>query len=188
MSIGRPATIAMILGMLSLFGSSAATARVWKATPPTLAQDYAVILDTRSGNEFVELVWLVPEMIRADTAGAAEAKDILRQYVVIMFVHARLDRKTVTYTFDDIGTPEVTDATGKPLVMVPHEEMTPKSAGVVALLEAGFRQSFGAMGKGTKVLIFNPGDVSSCRSGRLSVRFADENYTWETPFPGCPSP
>ncbi len=58
---------------------------------------------------------------------------------------------------------------------------------MLAGLEAVLRQSLGAYGKGLKVFVFDKGDVDSCQKGQLSVQLAGENYTWETPFPGCSS-
>jgi hypothetical protein len=104
-----------------------------------------------------------------------------------MVIHAQLDKKTASFSFDDVGAPDVKDQSGKQLIAVAREELSPKTAGTLTVMETMFRQSFGAMGKGMKLFIFKPDGVSSCGKGGLSVGFAGETYTWETPIPGCSS-
>jgi hypothetical protein len=52
-------------------------------------------------------------------------------------------------------------------------------------MEAMFRQSLGTFGQGMKVFVFDAAGVTSCKPGGLTVPFADETYTWQTPIPGC---
>jgi hypothetical protein len=65
------------------------------------------------------------------------------------------------------------------------DTLSPVIVGALAIQAAGLRQSLGAMGKAMKTFVFDAGAVHSCESGRLSVLFAGETYTWDTPFPGC---
>jgi hypothetical protein len=56
---------------------------------------------------------------------------------------------------------------------------------MLVAVEQMFRQSLGAMGKGTKMFVFDAGDVGSCKKGELDIPLAGDTYTWKTPFPGC---
>ncbi len=80
---------------------------------------------------------------------------------------------------------EVRDQGGKALTPVAKADLPPTNTAMLAALEAMFRQSIGAMGKGMKMFVFESGSIDACRKGQLSVPLASETYTWDTPFPGC---
>lgn len=177
---------ALITAALSLVAVSTASSRNWKATPDAIARDYATINDARPGGELVLLMWFVPTMVRADMSGAASLMDTLQKYVVVMAVHGRLDKASGTFSFDDIDTLQATDQAGRPLNLLARSDMPPAPTAVLAAVEAMFRQSLGAMGKGAKMFVFDAADVDSCKKGEMSIPFAAETYTWDTPFPSCP--
>src|SRR5580692_7600585 len=61
----------------------------------------------------------------------------------------------------------------------------PRYEAMISVLESFYRETYGALGNGMKVFIFDAGDVGPCKPGQLSVLLANETYTWDTPFPGC---
>jgi hypothetical protein len=186
MALRRLFVAALITAALSVVAVSTASSRNWKATPDAIARDYATINDARPGGELVLLMWFVPGMVRSDMSGAASLAATLQKYVVVMVVHGRLDKTSGTFSFDDIDTLEARNQTGKPLKLLARSDMPPAPTAVLTALEAMFRQSLGAMGKGAKMFVFDAADVDSCKKGVMSIPFAGETYTWDTPFPGCP--
>jgi hypothetical protein len=186
MALSRLFGTALIPAVLSVVAVSTASSRMWNATPDAIARDYATINDTRAGGEVVVLMWFVPTMVRPDASGAPNLIAMLQKYVVVMAVHGRLDKAAGTLSFDDIDTLEARDQAGKPLNLLVRSVMPPAPTAVLAAIETMFRQSLGAMGKGAKMFVFDAADVDSCKKGGMSIPFAGETYTWDTPIPGCP--
>ena len=186
MALRRLFGTALITAVLSVIAVSAASSRNWKATPDAIARDYATINDARPGGELILLMWFVPTMVRTDMSGAANLMATLQKYVVVMAVHGRLDKASGTFSFDDIDTLQARDQTGRPLNLLAGSAMPPAPTAVLAAVESMFRQSLGAMGKGMKMFVFEAGDVDSCKKGGMSIPYAGETYTWDTPFPNCP--
>ena len=186
MTIRRLFGAALITAALSLVAVSTASSRNWKATPDAIARDYATINDARPGGELILLMWFVPTMVRTDMSGAANLMATLQKYVVVMAVHGRLDKASGTFSFDDIDTLEARDQAGRPLNLLSRTDMPPAPTAVLAAVETMFRQSLGAMGRGMKMFVFEAGAVDSCKKGEMSIPFAAETYTWDTPFPSCP--
>jgi hypothetical protein len=186
MALRRLFGTALITAVLSVVAVSAASSRNWKATPDAIARDYATINDARPGGELILLMWFVPTMVRTDMSGAANLMATLQKYVVVMAVHGRLDKASGAFSFDDIDTLQARDQAGRPLNLLAGSAMPPAPTAVLAAVESMFRQSLGAMGKGMKMFVFEAGDVDSCKKGGMSIPYAGETYTWDTPFPSCP--
>jgi len=180
------AKILLLTAMISFIGFSPASSRIWKASPDQIAKEYAIINDSRPNGEFVVLTWFVPTMVRPDTSEANIMIAALKKYVVVTAAHGQLDKTTAKVTFLDIDALEAKDQDARPLTPVARDDLPPTTAGMLITTEAFFRQSLGALGKGLKMFVFDAGAVDSCKKGRLSVPFAGETYTWETPIPGCP--
>jgi hypothetical protein len=179
-------TIEAALVILLLYAASLpALSRNWKPGPNALARDYVTINDTRPGSEIVMLMWFVPELIPPESPNAATVKALLDKYVILMVVHAKLDKVTAKFSFEDVSTLQAEDRTRKPLTLITRNELPPTATGAVAIMEAMFRQSLGTFGQGMKVFVFDAAGVTSCKPGGLTVPFADETYTWQTPIPGC---
>ena len=185
MTLRRLFATALTTAALSAVAVSTASSRNWKATPDAIARDYATINDARPGGELVLLMWFVPGMVRADMSGAANLSATLQKYVVVMVVHGHLDKASGTFSFEDIDTLEARDQAGKSLNLLARSDMPPAPTAVLAAVEAMFRQALGAMGKGAKMFVFDAADVDSCKKGGMSIPFAGETYTWDTPFPNC---
>lgn len=175
----------LLVTALSLTGFSPASSRIWKPSPDKLAANYAMIQDLRGGGEIVFIEWLAPSIVAPGVSGAKQFAATLQKYVVILVAHGRIDKTTGSTSFDEITTLEAKDETGKALTVVARSDLPPVINGVLSGLESIFRQAFGAFGKGTKMFVFDAGSVNSCKKGGMSVPFANETYTWETPFPGC---
>ena len=109
---------------------------------------------------------------------------MLEKDIVISVVHYHTGEGGAI-SVDNIDTLEVRDDDDKPLTLVSRTELLPTEVGMISTIEASFRQSIGRIGDGTRFFIFDAGMVRACEKGRISVPFAGETYTWETPFPGC---
>jgi hypothetical protein len=104
---------------------------------------------------------------------------------VVSVVHFHINPPGGTISFDDIDTLEARDGSGQPLVLVARSQLPPAVIGILAGVEAGARQSLGRLGDGNKIFTFDAGTVRACEKGGISIPFAGETYTWDTPFPGC---
>jgi hypothetical protein len=180
--------VAFVAAAFLGFGITTGTARIWKPSPEKMARDYATINDVRPNGDLVLLMWFVPGMMQPDAAGAAAVKAILQKYVVVVAVHGSLDKTTASYSFEDIDHLQAEDRNQHPLAPISRSDLPPATIAVISALEAMFRQTAGAMGKGMKVFVFDAGAVNSCKQGELTIPLAGETYTWETPIPGCPAP
>jgi len=185
MSANRCFQLLLHCVLLTCITLSSASSRVWKPTPHALARDYASIQDNRGKGEIIVLMWFVPQMVEPGATGAAALTATLQKYVVIVVVHGRLDPTSGAMSFDEIDALEASDRNEKPLTPVRRDTLPPATTGMLVAMETLFRQSFGAMGKGMKMFIFEAGTINSCKKGLLSVPFDGETYTWETPIPGC---
>jgi hypothetical protein len=174
-----------LVAVLSCAGCLPASSRNWKSTPEKLASDYSIINDVRTDGDIVMLMWFAPPVVRADAPNAERFRSLLDKYIFLGVVHGHLDKTTGTSTFENIDTLEAKDEGGKTLALVERSNMNPASVGAVAVLERVFQQMLGAAGRGMKMFVFDADDVHACKKGKLSVPFAGETYTWETPFPGC---
>jgi hypothetical protein len=187
-SIALPKRIAFVIVatvLLALPGLCPVSARQRRATPDAVARDYATITDTRPSGELIMLMWIVPRMVQPNSPGATAAVAMVQKYVLVVAVHGHLDKTTGIMTFEDIDNLDVRDQGGKALTPVARNDLPPTNTAMLAALEAMFRQSIGAMGKGMKMFVFEGGNIDSCKKGQLSVPLASETYTWDTPFPGC---
>jgi hypothetical protein len=182
MSISQRFHMLLLAVMLTGVFFSSAFPRPWNATSIQIAGDYAVIAHTKSKTEFVNIRWWAEPTIMPGTPLAG----ILQKYIVISAVHYHIDLPAGgTMSIDDIDTLEVRDSSDMPLTPVPRNALPPAAIAALDAFEATFRQSLGRVGDGTKFFIFDAGTVRACEKGGISVPFAGETYTWETPFPGC---
>jgi hypothetical protein len=172
-----------VTALLSLT-SAALEARPWKPTPQTQAQDYSSIVDNRGKGEIVSLKWFVPP-VAPDSQNAQNLQALLDKYVVIGAVHAHTQPGGIM-TFDAIDTLPVNDGGGTPLKALTGDDIPPTLAGYIVTLQGSLRQSMGATGLGIHVFAYDGGNVHACQKGGMSISFAGEVYTYDTPVPGCP--
>lgn len=164
---------------------SSTQARPWKPTPQTQAQDYSSIVDNRGKGEMVMLKWYVPA-VAPDAQSAQNPQALLDKYVVISLIHAHMQPGGII-TFDTIDLPQVKDGKGTPLKALSGDDIPPTLAGYLVTLQGTMRQSIGAFGQGMHVFAFDGGNVHACQKGGMSISFAGETYTYDTPIPGCPA-
>ena len=188
MTITRVIGCTLAAVLLASVASMPALCRSWKPTPSALARDYVTINDARPDSEIILLMWFVPELVPPEAPNAATVKALLDKYLIMMVVHAKLDKVTAKFSFEDVNTLQAEDRSGKPLTLITGDELPPTARGAVTIMEALFRQSLGAFGQGMKVFVFDAAGVTSCKPGGLAVPFAGETYTWQTPIPGCAAP
>jgi hypothetical protein len=139
--------------------------RPWPRNAPNAA-DYLIINDNRGGGDVVMVFWLASPLI--PPSGQQAARDLLDKYVVVGVVHAHTN-KDATFTLLDMDT------------------MSPAIVGTLATIKAAFGRSLGEFGKGIQWFVFANGSVNPCVKGGMAVRFENENYTYVTPVPGCPT-
>lgn len=161
-----------------------AQSRVWSPDSASLARDYLIINDNRGHGDIVFMLWMAAPMI-PDTPATQAARVLLDKYVVIGVVHAHVS-SDAAMTFDKTEALTVNDGSGQPLNSLSPNTMPPAVVGTLATLQSAFARSFGAFGTGVQWFAFDSGTTRACTKGELSVPFADTNYTFVTPIPGCP--
>jgi hypothetical protein len=173
--------VAAVIGSLFAAVSSRADARQWKPTAATLARDYAQIVDLReSKRELVLVWWSVPPMY-----SNSQTREVFDKYVVLGVARAKIGADG-TFSYDQTGTPQASDGNVQPLTLLSGDKVPPVVAGNLVSVEGMLRQAAGPLGKGVQWFVFEGGAVHAYEKGELSVRFADETYTYDTPIPGCP--
>jgi hypothetical protein len=186
MSIRKRYNMILLGAMLScVVFSSSASSRPWKPTPAQVAGDYASITHIRGNGDFVNIGWWASPTARPGTP----LVDILEKYILISVGHARrnFSQPASGISFDDIKTLEVLDESGRALTPVPRDALPPASITLLANFEARYRAGLGPRGNGIRFFRFDAGAVRACEKGGIYVPFDGETYTWETPFPGCPT-
>lgn len=161
-----------------------ATARPWKPRGEILAQEYSVITDTRPSHDLVEIFWMTWPM---SSNRSPTIQQLLDKYIIVGVTHGQLDPGG-KMIFNKEESVQAMDLAGTQLKALDENSYPPAVAGAVVTLAGFMRQSLGAMGEGMKFMVFEGASVRACEKGRLSVIFAGETYTYDTPIPGCPAP
>jgi len=164
MSISQHSKILLLIVAVVGVSFSSASSRPWKPSPTQIAGDYAQINHGKSSNEFVNIRWWAAPTVVSGTPFAR----MLEKYVVISIVHFHTSQGG-SISIDDIETLEVRNEDDKPLALVPRTELLPTEVGMITTVEAGFRQSSGRIGDGTKFFIFDAGTVRACEKGKVSA-------------------
>jgi hypothetical protein len=112
-------------------------------------------------------------------------QDVLSRYVVLGIAHGRT-ATTGQMSFDAIADLRIADSTARSLASLPPNAMPPEVAQTIAGLQALARQSLGPIGQGIRWFVFDGSTIHACSSGKMSVPFDGETYTYDTPIPGCP--
>ena len=167
----------LAFAVLLLAVAAPASARLWKPTPQQQTLDYLTISQNKTG-ESIAIVWLASPMIPAPTM-----KPVLEKYVVLSIAHTRRTADGAL-AWDDVQGVQVSDGSGQALKEVPSDQVPPLLVGVIASSDATLRQS--SQGK-SKVYwsVWEAGAVNACQRGKLVVSYDGENYTYDTPIPGC---
>jgi len=154
---------------------------VLEADTDCFAQDYSLISDSRDPHDIKMIFWLSPPIVPDGPARA-----ILDHYVIVGVVRGHLS-PVETASFDAVDTLKATDGGGTPLRLLTGDDIPPTLNGAVTTMTSVFSQLLGPFGKGFHWFVFDAGSVHPCGDGGLSIPFADEVYTYQTPIPGCPA-
>ena len=174
-TLRRRTAIACLAGCIALLAAGTASARQWKATPQSLAQDYSMIQDNRQGNEMVIVIWLSPQMV-----DDASLQDVLSKSLIVGAIDAHIgaDGKI---TFTPIDTISPKDVKGNALRELEGDDIPPAATGGVQTMDAIFRQALGPVGAGFHWFVFDGTSVKSCTPGEgFSVEVASQTYTYDT--------
>lgn len=125
------------------------------------------------------IFWLTPPMVPQ-----GQARQLLDTYSVIGVAIGHFS-PTGTISFDTVQTLQASGGDAKPLRLLSGDDIPPTVNGTVSTMTSVFSQSLGAFGKGFHWFVFDAGSVHACTDGVLSVPFAGEVYTFQTPIPGC---
>jgi len=106
-------------------------------------------------------------------------------YVVIGVAHAHT-AKDGTISFDRTTTLDAANAEGNKLTLLDASTMPPTFVGAMATMQSVFNRALGQFGQGVQWFAFDGSPMQACTKGRLSIPFAGEKYTFDTPVPGCP--
>jgi hypothetical protein len=159
-----------------------ADARLWKPKSTDLALDYSEIVDNRGGGEIVISWWFAPPAVGQYPA----AKDMLDRYVVVGLAHSHMSPGgEMVFETDAVATAK--DGSGNTLNQIPTDKLPPMVSGSLMTMEGMLKQSIGAMGNGIHWMVFDNGALHACSKSGLSIQYAGETYTYETPIPGCPA-
>lgn len=175
----RAAALLMATGACVALLAAPASGRPWKPAPAQQASDYLTITHNKPG-ELIIIIWLGSPMMTSEAS-----RQMLEKNIVIGIVDAHV-AAAGTMSFQPIDRLQVLDETNTPLAVVTAETLTPVLAGVMTATQTLYRQSLGAMGQGIHWFVFDAGKVHACGKGLLSIPYAGEIYTYETPVPGCP--
>jgi hypothetical protein len=171
------------LAVLLLF-SIPAGARSWKPQGAVLAQDYSVITDSRPNRDLVTILWMTWPMTGSVSP---MVQQLLDKYIILGVAHGQIDPGG-KMIFDKEESAQASGQDGAQFKVMDESNYPPAVAGAVVTMGGFMRQSLGAMGEGMKFLVFEGASVRACEKGQLSVRYAGETYTYDTPIPGCPKP
>jgi len=125
------------------------------------------------------IFWLTPAMMPE-----GQGRQLLDTYVVVGVSRGHVT-PAGTITFDPIDNLQASAGDSKPLRLLSGDDIPPAINGAVSTMTSMFSQSLGAFGRGFHWFVFEGGSVHACESGGLSIPFADEVYTYQTPIPGC---
>jgi hypothetical protein len=181
----RAVAILVMAGVVVVLVSMAPTwARQWRTTPQAQATDYAEIIDQRSPQETVMLIWLNPMMF-PDDASSQPARQLLSKYMLLGIVHADIgiDGNPVFRKIQGINI-----ETNKSTLhdSLDEDVLPPTVIGMLKGLQALFQQILGPLGRGTHWFVFDGADLPPCGKGGFVVPYAGVRYGYDTPVPGCP--
>jgi TonB family protein len=197
------------LGVAFCWASAANATRDWRLpakpaseqqTPQEVAQDYVHIMDRRGPDELVSVQWLAPQAM----VTTPEWRTLLDKYIVIGVSHVVLPANGETKHEANDAPPVATDEGGAVLRRFSEQNMPPEIAKLIAYKiglirnatppeevvpkDMHERQIMRSFMSEFQFFAFQNTNVHDCASGRLTVRYAGENYTFDTPILGCIKP
>jgi hypothetical protein len=139
--------------------------------------DYLTITHNTPANNVV-MVWMASPLVEAPTV-----KPLLDKYIVLSIAHSRRGADGVT-VWDDVQGVQLSDGAGQALKELTSDQIPPVLVGMIAQSDATMRQNTQGRGK-VYWSVWEAGAVNACRRGKLVVGYNGENYSYDTPVPGC---
>jgi hypothetical protein len=175
------ATFLLLSGLLLV---TPASARQWSPDAKAAALDYTQILHSKGGgSEIVFLWWVVPETFPA-SPNSQPVLDALSRYVILGIAHGH-SNPGAPMSFDNIADLRIADSTSRSISALGTNLIPPEAAQALGSVRTLAQQSLGPIGQGMRWFVFDGSTIHSCAAGKMSVPFAGETYTYDTPIPGC---
>jgi hypothetical protein len=170
--------------MFALCGGIA-DARQWEPAPQMAALDYSQISHIKPNGQVVLLWWIVPEIFMPNANNQA-LLNVLSHYVVLGVVQARPGGNG-GLTFDPVPTLQIADQASRSYSPLPDNMLPADVSQALTTVENLARQTpVAPLAQGMHWFVYQADTIHSCASGRMSVAFSGETYTFDTPIPGCP--
>lgn len=159
-----------------------ADAREWRASPVSQAIEYLQIIDRRSPNEGVAVIWMSQDVL-SNLPEFKIGRAVLAENLVFSVAHWDVST-TGDFNFREIAPPVLETPSGTRMPL-DEGEQNPAGAGLLVTLKAQFAETFGAVGKGLQWFVYDADGVDSCTEGILWLVYGGERYEYRTPIPGC---
>lgn len=171
----------IIATFLGSYGNS--FARKWKPTPTEDAQDYLTIDHGISDREKVILIWFAPEYLEKNQE-TEDLRKVLQKYMMVGIMHFSVDELGLfTIKSPEMVTAEYSEL-GK-IASISAEDLPPVVASVSDVLKKIIAGGAGKIGDGLRVFIFDGEQFDQCSNGTMKINYLAEQYTFDTPLPGC---
>jgi len=168
----------LAFALLLLAMAVPASARLWKPTPQQQIADYLGITHNKPAGDTIVISWWASPLVTAPTM-----KPILDKYLVLSIAHTRRGPDGVT-SWDNVQGVKVSDGAGNGLKEMSPDLIPPTLVGMIATQEATVRQTTQGRGK-VYWSVWEAGAVNACQRGKLVVNYDGEDYSYDTPVPGC---
>lgn len=160
-----------------------AAARKWKPAPLQSAQDYLNINHKINDQDEVFLMWVAPEYLEKQPA-TKPIRDVLSRYVLVGIVHFTIDGQGV-FKFRDVNDLTVELPGNQVFSPMNEDELPPILPTVITFLSKALAGGMGKMGQAMKFYVYDTGNIDTCSSGTVWVRYLKERYEYKTPLPNC---
>lgn len=167
-----------------LWFADSVSARQWKPSALTAAQEYLQIDHSLSDQEGVIVIWLAPEFF-ANTAEERVVRDMTREYLFVALIHFSIS-DFGEWSFETPSDLKVELANAAMLTPLPQESLPPLVTSVTRAIGDVMAAGLGKMGEGINLFLFDGTRVDRCEDGAIWVNYLKERYEYQTPLPGCP--
>ncbi len=128
-------------------------------------------------------MWIAPEYL-APEQGSESVRNLLGTYTVVVIAHVQI-LPTGEWKYFDPTNASIrhgNDAARQPL---DRDTLPPVLIGFLTAFEKSLSQGLGKLGANMRLQVFDGAGIESCSNGVLWVDYTGENYSFETPIPGC---
>jgi hypothetical protein len=170
---------ALAFSFLLLVVAVPASARLWKPTQQQQTADYLGITHNKPTGENVVISWWASPLVSAPTM-----KPMLDKYLVLSIARTRRSPDG-SVGWEEVQGVKLSDGTGNALKEVRADAIPPALVGMIATQEASARQTSQGRAK-IYWSVWDAGAVNACQRGKLVISYDGEDYSYDTPVPGCP--